>query len=79
MKNITKDQIEETITKMSTKVSENVTEILIDNIRKYENGIDEIGGENMKQYCLYIATMNTALQMSVTIMKESLYELLCDE
>lgn len=79
MQRITREKIDETISKVATEVSKDICTILIDNINSYENNMDEIGEENMKKYSLYIATMNTALQMSVNIMKESLYHLLCDD
>ena len=79
MKQITKEQIDETVSKVATEVGQNVCDILVENIESYEKDMDDINAENMKKYSLYIATMNTALHMSVEIMKESLYELLCKD
>ena len=79
MKQITREKIDETVSKVATEVSQDVCKILLENIETYEKGMDEIEAENMKKYSLYIATMNTALQMSVAIMRESLYELLCED
>ena len=42
MKQITKKQIDETISKVATEVSKNVCEILLENIEAYEKGMDEI-------------------------------------
>ncbi len=78
MKQITKEQIDETVSKVATKVTQDVCNILIENIKTYENSMDEIGDKEMKKYSLHIATMTTALQMSVEIMKESLYDLFCE-
>lgn len=78
MKQITKEQIDETVSKVTTKVTENVSDLLIENIEMYEKNMNETGNKEMKKYSLYIATMTTALQMSVEIMKESLYDLFCE-
>lgn len=79
MKKITKEQIDETISKVTKEVTQNICDILIENIETYEQSMDKIGNEAMKNYSLYIAAINTASQMSVAIMKRSLYDLLCDE
>lgn len=79
MKEITREQIDETVSKVATEVCKDVCDILVENIESYEKGMDDIEAEKMKEYSLYIATMNTALQMSVSIMRESLYELLCED
>ena len=79
MKEITREQIDETVSKVATEVCKDVWDILVENIESYEKGMDDIEAEKMKEYSLYIATMNTALQMSVSIMRESLYELLCED
>lgn len=79
MKQITRKRIDETISKVATQMSQNISSVLIDNINLAESDMDKIGEQSMKDYILYIATMKTALQMSTTIMKETLYELLCDE
>ena len=79
MKEITREQIDETVSKVVTEAGKDVCKILLENIETYEKDMDDIEAEEMKQYSLYIATMNTALQMSVSIMRESLYELLCED
>lgn len=76
---MTREQIDETISKVATNVCQDVCNLLIENVETYEKGMDEIEIEGMKKYSLYIATMNTALQMSVEIMRQSLYELLCND
>ena len=78
MKEITREQIDETVSKVATEAGQDVCKILLENIETYEKDMDDIE-EEMKKYALYIATMNTALQMSVSIMRESLYELLCED
>ena len=79
MKQVTREQIDETVSKVATEVCQDVCKILLENIETYEKDMDDIEEEEMKKYSLYIATMNTALQMSVSIMRESLYELLCED
>ena len=79
MKQITREQIDKTVSRVATEACQNVCKNLLENIETYEKGMDDIEAENMKKYSLYIATMNTALQMSVSIMRESLYELLCED
>ena len=79
MKQVTREQIDETVSKVATEVCQDVCKILLENIETYEKDMDDIEAEEMKKYSLYIATMNTALQMSVSIMRESLYELLCED
>lgn len=79
MKEITKELIDKTVSKAINNATENVVKLLIENAEAYRTSMDEIGNEDMKQYTMYIATMNTALQMSVAVIKESLYELLCEE
>ena len=79
MKQITREQIDKTVSRAATEACQNVCKNLLENIETYEKGMDDIEAENMKKYSLYIATMNTALQMSVSIMRESLYELLCED
>lgn len=79
MKQVTREQIDKTVSKVATEVGQNVCDILVENIESYEKDMDDIEAEEMKKYSLYIATMNTALQMSVSIMRESLYELLCED
>lgn len=79
MKEITKEQVDETISKVATEVSQDICKLLAENIETYEKGMDEINAVDMKQYSVHIAAMQTALQMSVAIMRESLYDLLCEE
>lgn len=79
MKQITKEQIEEILLTTSTEVLETLDQILIKNIEKFEKSMDEMGREDMKEHSLAFACMNTALQMSVEIMRDALCELLCEE
>lgn len=73
MKKITREQIDEAIANVAN--SKDISGILLENIEAY----DKIENNNIKPYSLYMATMSTAVQVSVSILKESLYELLTDD
>lgn len=73
MKEITKEQIDKVITNVAN--TKDVSQILLDNIESYNN----LDNDNLKPYSLYLATMSTAVQISTSIIKESLYELLTDD
>ena len=79
MKQITKEQIAETLLVTSIDVIKTIDQRLVDNIEKIENGMNEIGTEDMKKHSLAFAVMNTTLQMSIEIMIDALCELLCEE
>lgn len=70
MKIITKEQIDTTISKVAREMSDELCNIFSDNINKCEKELSGIGKENMKEYSLYFATMGTALQISIDIMKK---------
>lgn len=73
MKEITKEQIDKVITNVAN--TKDVSQILLNNIESYNN----LDNDNLKPYSLYLATMSTAVQISTSIIKESLYELLTDD
>lgn len=75
-----KDKINQVIDKVASDVAKNINDILTANIQKF---YDELIKENIMEqfgaYSLYIATMTTALHMSIDIMRKSLCELLCTD
>lgn len=73
MKEITKEQIDEVMAKVAN--TKDINQILLNNIESYNN----LDNDDIKPYSLYLATMSTAVQISLSIIKESLYELLTDE
>lgn len=52
-------------------------------MQKYEDGAEEIGNpelkKNYKDYYHYYALISTSFKMSMDAIRESLYELLCEE
>lgn len=73
MKEITKEQINEVMAKVAN--TKDINQILLNNIESYNN----LDNDDIKPYSLYLATMSTAVQISLSIIKESLYELLTDK
>ena len=83
MEKITKEQIDEVITKATNKSLENSLDILADYMQKYEDVAEEIGDpelkKNYKHYYHYYALISTSFKMSVDVIRKSLYELFCEE
>lgn len=73
MKEITKEQINEVMAKVAN--TKDINQILLNNIESYNN----LDNDDIKPYSLYLVTMSTAVQISLSIIKESLYELLTDK
>ena len=74
-----KDKINQVIDNVASDAINNINDTLADNLQGF---IDEFEEKNMEQYVpysLYLATMTTALHMSIDIMRKSLCELLCDD
>lgn len=77
MKEITKEQIDETMLNMETRVCDNIGRYFHENIENVKNSNKE---ENISDMNIaYIAALNTIFQMSVDTIKLCLYELLCEE
>lgn len=79
MKEITKEQINEIVSNVIVDISENMTTMLINNIKTCQQSIREINMPEIEQYSLFLASMNTTLQMSATMIKAVLCELLCND
>lgn len=80
MKEVTKEQIDNAVDKISDEVSENIVNALIENIKVFEKIASKNKEDgNIMPYALYISTMHTAVQASTLILKETLYELLSED
>lgn len=79
MKKVTQEQIDKAVNEATVNASQNLCELLVENIDSYQKSMNTNNINDMQKYNLYFACINTALEMSVDIMKESLYKLLCDE
>lgn len=83
MEKITKKQIDEMITKATNKSLENFFDILADYMQKYEDVAEKFDDpelkENYKHYYHYYALITTSFKISLDAIRESLYELLCEE
>lgn len=79
MEKITKERIDNIINNVSQKVTENTLKDLNDNILKLKLAIENAGIKNEDNEIIYQSILSTSIQNCVSIMKESLYELLCDE
>lgn len=72
MKEITKEKIDECVTETKTKILQNVSNILLNNIEDHKIEI-----ENSTQlYAMYLGILFTSMDASEHIIRESLYELL---
>lgn len=77
MEKITKEQIDEVMMNMETRVCDNIGRYFHENIENVKNSNKE---ENISDMDIaYIAALNTMFQMSVDTIKLCLYELLCEE
>lgn len=79
MEKITKERIDNIINNVSQKVTENTLKDLNDNILKLKLVIENTSIKNEDNEIIYQSILSTSIQNCVSIMKESLYELLCDE
>ena len=83
MEKITKEQVDGVIEKVTVEAGKNFCDILADYMQKYEDGAEEIGNpelkKNYKDYYHYYALISTSFKMSMDAIRESLYELLCEE
>ena len=77
MKNLTKEQIDETVTKAERKITENVANYFRENTETFIKNMNKDGEFDINSS--YIAALNTIHQMSIDTIKLSLYELICDE
>ena len=83
MEKITKEQIDEVMTKATNKSLENSFDILADFMEKYKDVAEKFDDpelkENYKHYYHYYALISTSFKISVDAIRKSLYELLCEE
>lgn len=73
MKQITREQIDEAIALASNNI-EDISVLLSDNISKYA----DCDNDTIKQHAVHLATLSTAIQISMSMTKEVLYNLLCE-
>ena len=76
MKQFTREEIHDTIQDVFTKEMEHFVDMLRNNMKAYEDD-NLLQGDKRTGFAL--STMNTAMQMSFIVMRETLCKLLCDE
>lgn len=79
MEKITKEQIDKAVTKAGIKIGENTCDILLKNMENFSNVTKEIDEPILKNNLYYFTLMSTAFHMGIYALKESLYELFCEE
>ena len=75
MKPITEEKIEQVIANAALESTENIAEILLENIDAYDRDLKDTGIES---HSVNLALMSSAIQISTEIIKKSLIELLTD-
>lgn len=75
MKTLTKEQIEEVIDKIAHESTKDIIERLVSNIEVYQNECEK---PVIKQQSVALGAMNTATQINISILRDTLIELLCD-
>ena len=78
MNKITKEQIDEVLNKNILIVGENIPDELVEQIANNVEHMSE-QDKNIQQFSIYLASTNVAVQAMTEIMKNTLYELLCDK
>lgn len=78
MKEITKEQIDEILHKNALIVGKNIPDELVERIA---NNVEYMSEQDRKaqQFSIYLASTTVAVQAMTEIMKNTLYELLCDK
>lgn len=76
MKEITEQQIEETINKISKAASNELYDKFVSNINVCVKACDE--NDLSHGHAIYLASMNTAIELSKIILTETLIDLFCD-
>lgn len=78
MSEITKEQIDEILHKNTLIVGENIPNELVEQIANNVEHMSE-QDKNIQQFSIYLASTTVAVQAMTEIMKNTLYELLCDK
>ena len=78
MNKIPKEQIDEVLNKNILIVGENIPDELVEQIA---NNVEHMSKQdkNIQQFSIYLASTNVAIHAATEIMKNTLYELLCDK
>lgn len=78
MNKITKEQIDEILHKNALIVAENIPDELVEQIANNVEHMSE-RDKNIQQFSIYLASTTVAVHAMTEIMKNTLYELLCDK
>lgn len=78
MNKITKEQIDEILHKNTLIVAENIPDELIEQIANNVEHMSE-QDKNIQKFSIYLASTTVAVKAVTEIMKNTLYELLCDK
>ena len=78
MNKITKEQIDEILHKNALIVAENIPDELVEQIANNVEHMSE-QDKNIQQFSIYLASTTVAVHAMTEIMKNTLYELLCDK
>ena len=79
MSTLTKEHITDTVNKVTTDIQKDIGELLVRNMKEYNNKANDYDVPGAKEYSFYISVMNTAIQASVTIMEQTLCQLLSED
>ena len=79
MSTLTKEHITDTVNKVTTEIQKDIGELLVRNMKEYNNKANDSDVPGAKEYSFYISVMNTAIQASVTIMEQTLCQLLAED
>ena len=74
MDKITKEQIDNAMKYVDGELSKYIRETLLDNVNWY----NENEKDSLKPYSIYLGVMDTCMQYSNAMMRETLCKLLCD-
>ena len=77
MDKIRKEQIDNVIEKIMNEID--ICNEYAESIERFQEALDKDEYKEIQGGSLYLATFSTAIGLSVRIIREALYELLCDE
>ena len=75
MKSLTKEQIEQIIIESTQQATENISEILLENLNSYLNDLKDT---DLYSRSTEFAMISTCTQISVEILRESLIKIFAD-
>ena len=78
MSKITKEQIDEILHKNTLIIGENIPDELVEQITNNVEHMSE-QDKNIQQFSIYLASTTVAVHAMTEIMKNTLYELLCNK